>query len=398
MHPVSFRGRWTKFLVVLPVFAVAACGHADEKSSGVVQVLSTVTSPPKPIEPPDVLDGMLPNPSDDNIYAAAGPNMLADVVKDDLPRVYVPNLRSNDVYVIDPATFGVVDVFPGGNEPQHVVPDFDLQTLYVAADIPGASSLTPIDPNTGKPGPKIFVDDPYNLYFTPDGKYGVVVAEAYKRLDFFDRQTWQWVKTINTNCPGIDHLDFTADGKMALASCEFSGRMAVIDIEKIELVREIDLPGGRRMMPQDTRLSPDGKTFYTADMVANGIYLFDAATMEYQTFIYTGAGAHGLYFTRDSERLLVTNRHEGSISVFDWKANKEITKWWIPGGGSPDMGALSADGNQFWVSGRHHNEVYVIDTNDGRLIAKIPVGTEPHGLLVWPQPGRYSLGHTGTLR
>ena len=39
----------------------------------------------------------------------------------------------------------------------------------------------------------------------------------------------------------------------------------------------------------------------------------------------------------------------------------------------------------------------VIDTVTGQ-VKKIPVGKEPHGLTVWPQPGRYSLGHTGNMR
>jgi aryl-alcohol dehydrogenase-like predicted oxidoreductase len=47
------------------------------------------------------------------------------------------------------------------------------------------------------------------------------------------------------------------------------------------------------------------------------------------------------------------------------------------------------------LSGRYDDEVYVVSTADGALLATIPVGDEPHGLCVWPQPGRYSLGHTG---
>ena len=42
--------------------------------------------------------------------------------------------------------------------------------------------------------------------------------------------------------------------------------------------------------------------------------------------------------------------------------------------------------------------VNVIDTRDGHLLARIPVGHGPHGLCVFPQPGRYSLGHTGVFR
>jgi YVTN family beta-propeller protein len=88
---------------------------------------------------------------------------------------------------------------------------------------------------------------------------------------------------------------------------------------------------------------------------------------------------------------------DGSISVIDFATRKVVANWPIPGGGSPDMGNVSADGKTLWLAGRFDNVVYAIDTNDG-TVQKIPVGTEPHGLTVWPQPGRYSLGHTGNMR
>ena len=53
-----------------------------------------------------------------------------------------PRLRaerqSNDVYVIDPATMKVVDRFKVGLNPQHVVPSWDLKTLWVANGAAGS--------------------------------------------------------------------------------------------------------------------------------------------------------------------------------------------------------------------------------------------------------------------
>ncbi len=124
--------------------------------------------------------GMPPVVNPANLYSEAGPNMLSPAVSGDLSRVYVPNVKSNDVYVIDPATDKVVDHFKVGKNPQHVVPAYDLKTLWVAnnSEKRGKGSLTPIDPKTGKPGKDVKVIDPYNMYFTPDGKSAIVVAEA----------------------------------------------------------------------------------------------------------------------------------------------------------------------------------------------------------------------------
>ena len=348
----------------------------------------------------------VPNPA--NLYSEATAGKLSAGVDGALARVYVPNLQSNDVYVIDPATLKVVDRFRVGVNPQHVVPSWDLTTLWVAnnAENTRNGSLTPIDPKTGKPGKAIPVDDPYNMYFSPDGKSAIVVAEAYKRLDFRDPRTMALQSSIATpNCGGINHADFSIDGRFAIFTCEFSGGLVKIDLVERKVLGFLKLSRGG--MPQDIRISPDGKRFYVADMMADGVFVIDGDAFREIDFVKTGKGTHGLYPSRDGTKLYVANRGSnrihgpahgmGSVSVVDFATGKVEANWPIPGGGSPDMGNVSADGTRLWLSGRYDNVVYVFDTSTG-AVTKIPVGKEPHGLAVWPQPGRYSLGHTGNMR
>ena len=330
-----------------------------------------------------------------SVYAFDGANRLRGAARLARPLVYVPNSESNTVDVIDPRTYRVVDHFSVGGLPQHVVPAWDLRTLYVTNDT--GNSLTPIDPITGKPGASIPVDDPYNMYFTPDGHYAIVVAERLQRLDFRDAHTFRVHRSLNVPCAGVDHMDFTADNRFLLASCEFSGQLVVVDVRRERVVRTIDLPH-RSGMPQDVKLAPDGRIFYVADMQAGGVWEIGAHSFRVLHLLRTGAGAHGLYPSRDGRFLYVTNRSEGSISVISFRTRREVAKWRLPGGGSPDMGGVSADGKVLWLSGRYSSEVYAVSTRTGHLVARIPVGSGPHGLCVWPQPGRYSLGHTGVLR
>jgi DNA-binding beta-propeller fold protein YncE len=330
-----------------------------------------------------------------DVYAADKPNRLAARVRRDPPRVYVPNSKSNTLDVISQRTGRIVDHFAVGALPQHVTPAWDLRTLWVTND--RGNSLTPIDPRTGRHGRGVPVRDPYNLYFTADGRRAIVVAEAHRALDFREPHTMRLRHTLSIpQCAGIDHMDFTADGRRALASCEFAGRMVVIDLVRQRVVKAIDLRAGA--MPQDVKLSPDGRTFYVADMASNGVWLIDARRMRKIRLQPTGAGAHGLYPSRDSRVLYVSNRGEGSISVLSFRTRHPIAKWRLPGGGSPDMGGVSADGRVLWLSGRYDAEVYAISTRSGRLLRRIRVGAGPHGMCVWPQPGRYSIGHTGILR
>jgi YVTN family beta-propeller protein len=356
------------------------------------------------------LPGMPPVLNANDIYAADRPGQLSPVVKNALPRIYVPNTESNSVDVIDPATFKIIDHFAVGRQPQHVTPSYDLKTLWVLNDL--GNSLTRLDPFTGKKGETIPVDDPYNMYYTPDGKHAIVVAEARKRLDFRNPETMKLEHSLPVPCRGVDHMDFTADGRYLIASCEFSAEMLKVDVAKPEIVGTLMLhkqatsslhaghveefnPEG---MPQDVKTSPDGKVFYVADMAANGVYLIEPDSFKILNFLPTGNGAHGLYVSRDSKVLYVSNRGEGSVTLIDLPTRKISGKWRLPGGGSPDMGGVSADGKVLWLSGRYNSEVYAIDTSDGRLLARIPVGHGPHGLCVYPQPGRYSLGHTGVFR
>jgi len=344
-----------------------------------------------------------------NIYAATGAGQLSPATQGALERAYVPNLRSNDVYVIDPATFKVVDKFPVGRSPQHIVPSWDLQTLWVTNNAEGRTdgSLTPIDPKTGKPsGRAIAVDDPYNMYFTPDGKEAIVVAEALKRLDFRDAHTMKLNSSLAVpECKGINHAEFAADGSFAIFTCEFSGKVAKVDLVQRKVVGYLEL--AKKGMPQDVRSSPDGKAFFVADMMANGVHVIDPVAFTRIGFIEAGIGTHGLYPSRDGKSLYATNRGtqmihgrrkgKGGVTVIDFATRKVVATWPIPGGGSPDMGNVSADGKTLWLSGRYDDVVYAIDTTSG-AVRSIPVGAEPHGMTIWPQPGRYSLGHTGNMR
>ncbi len=380
-------------LLVLLALGLAAAGCSDGDDGPARHTSKKfLFRPPRTAR--GALPGMPPLIDPHDVYAADRPDRVAAAAQTARPLVYVPNSQSNTLTEIDPRTYRVVREFPTGRLPQHVVPSYDLKTLWLLGD--EGNSVMAIDPRTGKPGRTIPVEDPYNMYFTPDGRYAIVVAERLAKLDFRDAHTMRMHKSLSVPCQGVDHMDFTANGRYALASCEFSGAMVIVDVARERVVGTIALR--RTAMPQDVKLSPDGRRFYVADMASNGLWVIDAHSFRKRGFVYTGRGAHGLYVSRDSRYLYVSNRNEGSISLVSFRTGRPVKKWRLPGGGSPDMGGVSADGKVLWLSGRYNNVVYAISTVSGRLLAKIPVGLGPHGLCVYPQPGRYSLGHTGIFR
>ena len=326
-----------------------------------------------------------------NVYAAT--RTMSPVAAHARSLIYVPESTSSYVDVIDPVAYKVIDRYFTGGHPQHVVPAWDLRTLYATNNT--GNSLTPIDPNTGGiAGPNIPVEDPYNLYFAPSGKSAIVVAERMQRLDFRDPHTFAMQTSLHLDCRGVDHIDFSRDGRYLIATCEFSGRLVKVDVVHERVLGYLDLPGSS---PQDIKLEPAGRIFYVADMNRGGVYEIDGAQFRNIGFIPTGYDAHGLYPSRDSRFLYVSNRRSGSISVIDFATRRLVTTWPLPGA-TPDMGGVSVDGKVLWLGGRFSNAVYAISTKDGHLIASIPVPNRPHGVCVWPQPGRYSVGHTGIMR
>ena len=422
-------------LLALATLAWLAASRAQAQANAPAAAASAAPAAPAVTTVP----GMPPVVDALNLYSETGSGKFSAAVQGDLERIYVPNLRSNDVYVIDPSEMKVIDRFKVGIGPQHIVPSWDLRTLWVTNNAEGRTdgSLTPIDPKTGKPGKAVMVDDPYNMYATPDGKSAIVVAEARKRLDFRDPKTMELQYSINVpGCPGVNHADFSIDGRFAIFTCEFSGTLVKIDLveRKVLGYLKLQMPATRfreiagaprtapgqvwepgetevctatRGMPQDIRASPDGKRYFIADMHADGVHVIDGDAFKQVGFIPTGLGAHGLYPSRDGKHLYVANRgsHKihgprlgnGGVTVIDFATEKVVARWAVPGGGSPDMGNVSADGKWLWLAARYDDVVYRFDTSNGE-VRQVKVGAEPHGLTVWPQPGRYSLGHTGNLR
>jgi len=351
--------------------------------SASVTLKPSPSRPPRPPRPNGARGGA-------GVYADITSSRVAGQLRAIRPLVYVPNNDSSSVSVIDPRTFRVVRTFRVGAGPQHVSPSWDLRHLYVGDTY--ANTLTVIDPATGRPTRTVPMPDPYNLYFTPDGRVAIDVAERLQTLFFFDPRTWRQEGALHVPYPGIDHLDFSAGGRFLLLSAEFAGEVVKVNVARRKMVGALHVGGS----PVDVKLAPDGSVFYVANQVRGGVSVIDPSRMRELRFVPTGAGAHGFCVSRDARDLYVSNRLAGTISVLSFASGRVVRTWHV--GGSPDMLQVSADGRLVWASNRYDASVSVISTRTGRVVHTIPVGAGPHGLTLFPQPGAFSLGHNGVYR
>jgi len=327
------------------------------------------------------------------VYAAGRPGRLSASVKGFPDLVYVPNSGSNTVDVIDPHTFKIIDHFAVGIQPQHVIPSYDLKTLWVANDL--NDTLTRIDPATGHKLDTIKIKILTTCTTRQMASSRSLSPNGFAGWTSMTRARMKLVETLPVPCRGIDHMDFAANGRFLIASCEYSGDLVKVDVSTRKVLSTLKLPPGA--MPQDVRLTPDGSVFYVADMVGQRLYVIEGNAFKVLEFIPTGKGTHGLLFQPRLKWLYVSNRGEGTISLLDVQTRKLGTN-----GGfrrrQPDMGGVSADGKCCGC----------LDDTTRRYMPSIPAtvicsrGSRSAKArtvcALYPQPGRYSLGHTANLR
>ena len=283
----------------------------------------------------------------------------------------------------------VVDRFKVGIGPQHIVPSWDLRTLWVTNNAEGRTdgSLTPIDPQHRQAGhSRCRSTTRTTCTSRPTASRRSWSPRRASGSTSATRRRWQLQYSIDTpGCPGINHADFSIDGRFAIFTCEFSGTLAKIDLVERKVLGYLQAadagdalqgdagraahasrarcgsrarPSSARStkgMPQDIRISPDGKRFYIADMHADGVHIVDGAIVHAgrlhphrhsaRTACTRAATASACTWpTAARTRSTVARLGNGGVSVIDFATEKVVARWPVPGGGSPDMGNVSADG------------------------------------------------------
>lgn len=324
-----------------------------------------------------------------DVYAATRAGMLSRAVHGLPARVYVPDAAGAAVDVVDATSFRVLRRIPVGLRPQEIVPSWDLKRLWVTEP----RGLVPIDPRTGTAGRTVRLVAPADLYFSVDGREALVLDSRRGRIEIRDPGTMRYRSSLPLPCAGT-HAEFSASGDTLVVDCAAAGLLARVDLARHRATGTLRLATGSE--PEDVRLSPDGTTFYVADRRHGGVWLVDARRFRATGFIPTGRGAYGLYPSRDGRVLYVTNRAAHTVSLISFARRRQIARWRLPA--APDMGGVSATGRVLWLSARTAGMVYALSTRTGHVLRQVPVGPGPHGLCVHPQPGRFSLGHTGDYR
>lgn len=260
-----------------------------------------------------------------------------------------------------------------GRSPHHLILTPDGRTLIIAMS--GSNELVLIDRIAGTEKQRMAASDPYQIGFSPDGKWFVAASLRLDRIDIYNAQTYEVVHRLPA-ATMPSHIAFSRDSNIAYVTLQGTSSLVAIDLASGKELWTV--PTG----PQPAGiLTRPGGTLLVGVMGADYIAEFDPHDGALIRRVKTAPGAHNFLAAPDGKTLYVSNRVAGTISVLDAETLAVTGSIAVPGG--PDDMALSPDGQELWVTGRWRASVNVIELASGTLKTTVPVGRSPHGIFVY---------------
>jgi YVTN family beta-propeller protein len=287
--------------------------------------------------------------------------------------VIVLNSDDDSLSVIDGDTYKETSRVHIGRAPHHLMVTPDRRSLIIAMS--EGNQLVFIDRATGTIARKIEISDPYQIGFSPDGKWFVSNSLRLNRIDIYDAKTYQLKYRLPA--PTMpSHIGFSPDSTTVYVSLQGTDRLIAIRLATGKVLW--NAPVGRQ--PAGVWMRKSGKIL-VAIMGSDYIAEIDPQDGHMLRRIKTGSGAHNFQISPDRRTLYVTDRVAGTVSVLDNDTLAVTGTLQAPGG--PDDMVMSRDGKELWVTGRWHEWVDVINIASGKLKACIPVGRSPHGIFLY---------------
>ncbi|MEM5278361.1 cytochrome D1 domain-containing protein [Cupriavidus taiwanensis] len=289
--------------------------------------------------------------------------------------VVILNSGDATVTLIDKDTLKVLETFPIGKEPHHLIATPDDKSLIVANAV--GNDLVFLDPVSGKVQQRVLnIDDPYQIGFSPDQKWFVATGNRLDRVDVY-RWDGKALKLARQYPLGKtpSHIAFTADSRIAFITLQDSNEVAAIDLVTQNVMWRMETGSA----PAGIWVTPDQKYLLVGMTGADYVAVIDWRTRTVVKQIQTGKGAHNFRAVGDRRHLFLSNRVTGSISIIDQQTLSKVGDiTGLPPG--PDDMELTADGKTLWVTFRWARAVGLVDVASRKLVKTVRVGRSPHGI------------------
>ena len=335
-----------------------------------------------------------------SVFVASGlnaqqvPNAQPNMPVSAADRFYTGDQFSNTVSVVDPSTNTLLGVIRLGDAtPANLSPLYKGQLLVhgmgfspdrktLAVTSIGSNSVTFIDTATNAVKHTTYVGrSPHEVFFRPDGREAWVTVRGQDYVAVLDGKTYREVGRIKVpNGPGM--TIFSPDGKYGYVCSSFAPETVVIDTSSKKIVGRVkqDSP-----FCPNIAATPDGRQVWFTLKDIGKVMVFDARPpFTVLRSIPTGAITNHVNFARtpSGQFAYVTVGTEDVVKVYrtsDFEQAAAIAVGALPHGLWP-----SGDGSRIYVGLENGDSVAAIDTQTNKVIATIPIGQGPQGVVYVP--------------
>ena len=323
-------------------------------------------------------------------YAASAP----DIPISGKDRFYTSDQFSNTVSVVDPSEGKLLGVIRLGDPtPANLSPLYkgqllvhgmgfspDRKTLAVISI--GSNSVSFIDTATNTVKHVTYVGrSPHEAFFTPDGREVWVSVRGEDYIAILDGKTFQEKSRIKVpNGPGM--VIFSPDGKLGYLVSSFTPETVVISTTTHKIVGHVKQESP---FAPDVAATPDGKQVWLTLKDVGRTMVFNAvAPFNVLKVLDTGPITNHVNIVRNAhgQFAYVTIGGLNQVKVFRTDDFSQVA--------AIDVGALphgiwpSGDGRRVYVGLENADGAAVIDTLENKLIATIPIGQGPQGVVYVP--------------
>jgi YVTN family beta-propeller protein len=294
-------------------------------------------------------------------------------------QVIVLNSEEASYSVVSRGLRSEIARYPLGREPHHLIPTPDGKEVLVASTV--TNELVVLDSKTGERKRVVRnIIDPYQLGFSPDGKWFVTAAYRLDHVDIY-RYDGDFKLAGRIFIDGLpSHLDFDKESKTVFVTLQQSARVVAFDLATQNIKWNVEV--GKA--PAGVVMLPDNKRLVVALTGEDSVVTLDPANGAVTSRLKTGKGAHNFWPKGDGRHWFLSNRVEGTVSLIDTKDMTVVASLRVPGG--PDCMDITPDGKELWVTQRFLRRIAIVDLATLKVTASIPVGKSPHGVFILKAP------------
>jgi YVTN family beta-propeller protein len=303
--------------------------------------------------------------------------------------VYITNLNSNTVTVINTANDNFTATVPVGTGPEGVAASPDGTKIYVTnINYGGLSTVSVIDTATNKVTATVPVGQKYGSFgvaVTSDGTNAYVADRDINCVSVIDTGTNTVIATIPVG-KGPLGVAVNTDGTKVYVTNRDSNTISIIDTATNKVTATVPVGLG----PRGVAVNPNGTKIFVTNGESNNVSVIDTAKNTVKASVTVGSYPFGVAVSPDGTKVYVANNLNNCVSVIDAATNTVTTT--VPVGSSPYGVAVTSDGTKVYVANSDSNSVSVIDTATNKVTATADkyLGSSPiaFGQFIGPLPAQ----------